>query len=176
MCTFVTYFDYGAHFHLVAMNFNQFIHPRNPFRIRPDFVQLSSKHPELSLHLTRFSNGKCKFNFESADALRTLTRVLLREAYELDVQVPSDRLVPAIPQRLNYLLWLEDIFNTVDEYNEPLTGLDIGTGASCIFPLLGCRLRSNWNFVATELDSHSAIAATHNVNQNFLQHRISGIV
>ena len=156
------------------MNLNRFCHPRNPFRVRPDFLQLSSKHAELELHLIRFANGKCKVDFESADAVRTLTRVLLQETYELDVQIPLDRLVPAVPQRLNYLLWLEDIFNTICDHEKLVVGLDIGTGASCIFPLLGCRLRSNWNFVGTELDSQSAIAASQNVNRNLLQHRISG--
>lgn len=55
-----------------------------------------------------------------------------------------------VPNRHNYILWLKDLLDT-SSYNEPgqkLTGLDIGTGASCIYPLLGCVQRP-WSFIAT---------------------------
>lgn len=48
----------------------------------------------------------------------------------------------------------------------PLYGLDIGTGASCIFPLLGTSLHSHWNFLATEIDPISYAAAVENVERN----------
>lgn len=78
-------------------------------------------------------------------------------------------------RRLNYILWIEDIINTtiilpgtsnaVAEENS-IIGIDMsvsnsyesalfsdklysGTGASAIYPLLGCRTKSDWRFVAT---------------------------
>jgi 23S rRNA A1618 N6-methylase RlmF len=53
-----------------------------------------------------------------------------------------------------------------------ILGLDVGTGASIIYPLLGCRLHDNWNFIATEVDLESVQIAQKNVNQNNLSKRI----
>ncbi|EED82506.1 predicted protein, partial [Postia placenta Mad-698-R] len=53
--------------------------------------------------------------------------------------------------------------------------LDSGTGASAIYPLLGCRSNPSWNFVATDVDEKSLHHARLNVQQNWLQERISPI-
>lgn len=61
-----------------------------------------------------------------------------------------------VPNRHNYILWLKDLLDT-SSYNEPgqkLTGLDIGTGASCIYPLLGCAQRP-WSFLATGTSAYN---------------------
>ncbi len=50
--------------------------------------------------------------------------------------------------------------------------LDIGTGASCIYPLLACRQRPNWKLVGTEIDNKSFSYAQHNVEANGLESRI----
>ena len=49
--------------------------------------------------------------------------------------------------RLSYIHWVADLLHST-EPNEDIRGLDIGTGASAIFPLLGARTYS-WSFVAT---------------------------
>lgn len=46
-----------------------------------------------------------------------------------------------------------------------------GTGASCIFPLLGVR-SYGWTFVATEIDPESVESAANNVNSNQLQQMV----
>lgn len=56
--------------------------------------------------------------------MRTLAEVLLREDFKIDVQVPKDYLVPRIPQRLNYVLVLEDLIRLNEIEN--IVGLDIG--------------------------------------------------
>lgn len=47
-------------------------------------------------------------------------------------------------------------------------GIDIGTGASCIYPLLGAKV-AGWSFLATEVDGVSAEWAEKNVRSNGLQ-------
>lgn len=49
-------------------------------------------------------------------------------------------------------------------------GVDIGTGASCIYPLLGATV-AGWSFLATEIDPVSAEWAEKNVRSNDLQVR-----
>lgn len=82
---------------------------------------------------------------------------------------------------MNYILWLEDILQAarlaepLDTPPEAVTGIDVGTGASAIYPLLGCRSNPSWNFVATDVDEKSLHHARLNVQQNWLQERISVI-
>lgn len=54
-------------------------------------------------------------------------------------------------------------------------GIDIGTGASCIYPLLGAKV-AGWSFLATETDVTSAEWAGMNVRTNNLQVPISILV
>ena len=42
---------------------------------------------------------------------------------------------------------------------------DSGTGASCIYPLLGVRMY-DWNFLATDVDTESIESANVNINLN----------
>ena len=49
-----------------------------------------------------------------------------------------------------------------------------GTGASCIFPLLGAA-SYGWNFVATEIDPESVASARSNVDANQLQGKVSRV-
>jgi len=61
-----------------------------------------------------------------------------------------------VPNRLNYVLWIQSLLDTTsDNFNDSydalheVIGVDIGTGASCIYPLLGCASRSKWKFIGT---------------------------
>lgn len=100
-----------------------------------------------------------------------LTRTLLKLDFDLRIDLPDDRLCPPVgdimdhyrsdsdrrltlgskvANRHNYILWLKALLDT-SSYEPPgrkLVGLDIGTGASCIYPLLGCAQRP-WSFIAT---------------------------
>lgn len=57
--------------------------------------------------------------------MRVLTEVLLEEDFGLRVRVPPGSLVPRIPQRLNYLLHVEDLLR-LNGLDTDVLGLDIG--------------------------------------------------
>lgn len=59
-----------------------------------------------------------------------------------------------------------------DGPSDSARGLDIGTGASAIYPLLACSLDSTWSMLATELDDTSFAYAKANVEDNDLHTRI----
>lgn len=42
-----------------------------------------------------------------------------------------------------------------------LTLVSRGTGASCIYPILGCALHADWEFAASDIDSDSLESARH---------------
>jgi hypothetical protein len=61
--------------------------------------------------------------------------------------------------RHNYILWLKTLLDSTSyDPRRRVVGLDIGTGASCIYPLLGCTQRP-WSFIATGLR-----AASHDIH------------
>ena len=102
---------------------------------------------------------------------------LLFEHFDLDVTIPLNRLCPPVTNRLSYLCWIQalltqttpsvsaasqEVPNTTAEANPNVCGIDIGTGASCIYPLLGHTI-FNWNFVASECDDVSYTSAVQQV-------------
>jgi 23S rRNA (adenine1618-N6)-methyltransferase len=58
-------------------------------------------------------------------------------------------LCPRIPSRINYLLWLSiNVTEPIDIV------LDVGTGATLIYPLIG-RALYKWSFIAIEINKQS---------------------
>ncbi len=54
-----------------------------------------------------------------------------------------------------------------------VTIVSLGTGASCIYPLLGTRL-NRWSFLATDIDKDSLAVAKENVARNGLMDKVKG--
>ncbi|KAI0101479.1 hypothetical protein GGR51DRAFT_330285 [Nemania sp. FL0031] len=148
---------------------------RNLYSTEPNFARLGLKYPELGAML----KDGAYLNFADPAAVMQLTKTLLLDHFGLRVHLPADRLCPPVPNRHNYILWLKDLIDsTSSSYSEKyepgrrVTGLDIGTGASLIYPLLGCVQRPAWHFVATDIDAESLASARTNARQNNLASRI----
>jgi len=67
--------------------------------------------------------------------------------------IPDGQLCPTVPNRCNYIHWLQhllssDIIPRTLSTDAKVRGFDIGTGASCIYPLLGASLHG-WSFVGS---------------------------
>ncbi|KAI4874113.1 hypothetical protein NFI96_028158, partial [Prochilodus magdalenae] len=103
-----------------------------------------------------------RLNFKDPEAVRALTCTLLKEDFGLTIEIPLERLIPTVPLRLNYIHWVEDL---TGGQGSPRRGIDIGTGASCIYPLLGASM-NGWHFLATEVDDICYNYAKKNVEQN----------
>ncbi|GAO46082.1 hypothetical protein SAICODRAFT_75496 [Saitoella complicata NRRL Y-17804] len=154
------------------------MHERNLFcKNPPDFKALALKYKSFAEH-ARFDGS---LDFQDAAALRALTTTLLEDGFGLKVQLPKDRLCPPVPNRLDYMLWLQDLLDSTEPSCETKAGeerengpcvLDIGTGASAIYPLLGCALRPTWSFIATDIDGDSIVGARQSVALNGLEDRI----
>ncbi|KAM8976763.1 RNA N(6)-adenosine-methyltransferase METTL16 isoform 2-T2 [Pelodytes ibericus] len=151
------------------MALNKSMHPRNRYRDKPpDFAFLASKYPEFKQHINVSLAGKVSLNFKDPGAVRALTCTLLKEDFGLSIDIPLERLIPTVPLRLNYIHWVEDLISYHDSDKADLRrGIDIGTGASCIYPLLGATL-NGWYFLATEVDDICFNYAKKNVEQNNL--------
>uniref|UniRef100_A0A8C5P8J1 U6 small nuclear RNA (adenine-(43)-N(6))-methyltransferase n=1 Tax=Leptobrachium leishanense TaxID=445787 RepID=A0A8C5P8J1_9ANUR len=151
------------------MALNKSMHPRNRYKDKPpDFAFLSSKYPDFKQYITVSLAGNPSLNFKDPGAVRALTCTLLKEDFGLTIDIPLERLIPTVPLRLNYIHWVEDLINYHESDKTVLRrGIDIGTGASCIYPLLGATL-NGWYFLATEVDDICFNYAKKNVEQNNL--------
>lgn len=69
-------------------------------------------------------NGTIHINFKNEKALRILTQCLLKKDFNLNVTLPESKLIPTLPLRLNYILWIEDIMHTFKL--KDVIGIDIG--------------------------------------------------
>lgn len=145
------------------MALNKSMHPRNRYKDKPpDFGYLAAKYPDFQQHVHTSLTGRPVVNFKEPEAVRALTCTLLKEDFGLTIEIPLERLIPTVPLRLNYIHWVEDL---IDGQKQPRRGIDIGTGASCIYPLLGATM-NGWYFLATEVDDICFDYATKNVEQN----------
>ncbi|KAG2137497.1 S-adenosyl-L-methionine dependent methyltransferase [Suillus clintonianus] len=147
------------------------MHPRNPYNEPPDFADLARRYPPLRPHVFINHTGSSTINFKSLPAQRRLTEALFHLDYGLSLTLPDDRLCPPVPNRLNYVLWLQDIVKSTCG-SDTIRGLDIGTGASAIYPLLACRIEPTWNFVTTDIDERSVQFAKQNISRNSMDSRI----
>ena len=158
----------------LKMAFNQFMHPRNIYRNKPCYQDLTKFSSDFAKHCSFDSNGKLLFDYSNPNALRSLTKVLLIKDFGLDVEIPEDRLIPTLPMRLNYVLWIEDLLDYCGiRSNNSVSGVDIGTGCCAIFPLLSATLNKNFHFLATDIDAVNLSYAKLNVDKNGLSDRVT---
>ncbi|KAK9129488.1 hypothetical protein Sjap_009975 [Stephania japonica] len=147
------------------------IHPRNRYSEKPpDFRVLASIYPSFE-HFVFYSNdGRPRIDWTDFNATRELTRVLLHHDHGLQWWIPDGQLCPTVPNRLNYIHWIEDLLasNVVPKCNgggDKVRGFDIGTGVNCIYPLLGSSLLG-WSFVGSDVTDVAVEWAERNVGSN----------
>ncbi|OQR69152.1 putative methyltransferase 10 domain containing-like [Tropilaelaps mercedesae] len=158
---------------VVKQNLNEFMHHRNIYLNNPpDFSRLAIEFEDFRKISTVGLNGKVSVDFTQQNAMRTLSRCLLKSDFDLDVYIPPGFLAPAVPQRLNYLLWCEDIVNLALSKRNSVRAVDFGTGCSCILAMLGVR-QCAWRFTAVEANSDAFDFAKENVQRNGLEDFIS---
>ncbi len=139
------------------------LHPRNRHARGYDFAQLVRACPELAPFVQRARHGGPSIDFADPAAVMSLNRALLAEAYAIQGwDLPLGYLCPPIPGRADYLHHLADLLagsnGGVIPRGAAVRVLDVGVGASAIYPLLGHR-EYGWSFVGTDLDGLALAAA-----------------
>ncbi|CAD5117169.1 DgyrCDS5971 [Dimorphilus gyrociliatus] len=150
-----------------SLSFSPFIHPNNPIKW-PSFEELAKKYKYFEECGKYNSLGKFKINVQEEKCKRQLTRSLLEHFFSLKVTLPEGRLIPALTIRVNYICWLEDMLSVCPE----VSGIDIGCGASCIYPLIASA-RNGWQFRASEIDHLNYEYALKNIKTNSLEDMIT---
>ncbi|XP_011646547.1 U6 small nuclear RNA (adenine-(43)-N(6))-methyltransferase [Pogonomyrmex barbatus] len=153
------------------MNVKKYIHPRNKYKRPPDYKKLAILYPEFREIAIMDFSGKMRIDFKERKSLHVLTETLLKHDFDLHVNIPPDNLNPAIPLRLNYILWIEDLMMHSKLQMDKVTGIDIGTGAVCIYALLLAKIYK-CQMIGTEVNKDSVKHAQECVRRNKLQNLI----
>jgi 23S rRNA (adenine1618-N6)-methyltransferase len=139
------------------------LHPRNRHQGRYDFPRLIQGTPELGKHVILNPYGKESIDFADPAAVRVFNRALLKALYGIQFwDIPEGYLCPPVPGRADYVHGVADLL-AEDHQGTPPTGaqvrvLDIGTGANCIYPLLG-HLDYRWRFIGSDIDPVAVASA-----------------
>lgn len=146
------------------------LHPRNLHQGRYDFKQLCAVSPQLTPFVITGLKGQLTIDFSVPDALLALNQALLKCFYKIDFwQIPKGYLCPPIPGRADYIHYLADLLardnNAVVPTGKQIKVLDIGTGANCIYPIIGSQ-SYGWSFVASDIDPISIKTANLLVKTN----------
>ncbi len=146
------------------------LHTRNKHHNGYDFRYLKKKNHNLQPFVFVNDFGTETIDFANPKAVFELNKALLLAYYKVKHwEIAKDSLCPAIPGRADYIHYLADLLTDGEENNIP-TGssvniLDIGTGASLIYPLIGVA-EYGWNFTVTETDLVSLHHAEVNIDKN----------
>ena len=133
------------------------LHPRNQHSAGYDFVRLGAQTPELEAFTIRNPLGQTTIDFQDTKAVRMLNRALLKTHYNIDFwDIPTGYLCPPIPGRVDYIHYLADLLAESNNQEIPrgrhIKALDIGTGASLVYPLIG-QSEYGWHFTGVDIDS-----------------------
>jgi 23S rRNA (adenine1618-N6)-methyltransferase len=138
------------------------LHPRSQHRERYIFEDLIKSSPELSNYVAPNKYGDDSVDFFNPKAVLALNKALLFHHYGLEYwDIPKNYLCPPIPGRADYIHNIADLLeetgNEIPKGNK-IKGLDIGVGASCIYPIIG-NYEYGWSFNASDINENAIASA-----------------
>ena len=140
------------------------LHQRNKHINGYKFDELTNSNPQLKPFVKTNPNGQFTIDFSNQKAVKELNKALLLSYYNVEYwDLPEGHLCPPIPGRVDYIHYLADLLET--KSSDQIKGLDIGTGANLIYPILG-HAEYGWKFVGSEINSESIASAKHILSQN----------
>lgn len=148
------------------MSTKEKLHPRSKHRNPYDFKELSRAIEGLKKFLIKTPSGSQSIDFTNPQAVKTLNQAILKKDYDLDWDLPDGFLCPPIPGRADYIHYISDLINQGSPSHQ-INVLDIGTGASCIYPLLGHKIY-NWQFVGADINPQALEHCQKLIDQNHL--------
>jgi 23S rRNA (adenine1618-N6)-methyltransferase len=160
---------YVIHWSRNSVALKQNLHPKNRHNNGYDFLALCKALPALKafVHTNKYQN--LSIDFSIPQAVKALNQALLKLHYHVNQwDIPEGYLCPPIPGRVDYVHYLADLLTetfspSIINNKNKISVLDIGTGASCIYPILAQR-EYRWHFTASEIDPISIKVAQQNIS------------
>lgn len=142
------------------------LHPNNKNRKQYDLLALVKEIPELEKYVKKNKDGEQTVDFSDPIAVKLLNKALLSHYYDVKFwKFPDTNLCPPIPGRADYIHHMSDLLDESMRKGKTINCLDIGVGASCIYPIIGIT-EYNWNFIASDIDRKSIATAKKIISSN----------
>ena len=143
---------------------------------KPDFLILIKEFPDLKKYIIKQNEEKLEeisFDWSNNDLSLLMTKSILNYYFNIKYyNIPKGYLIPPIPSRLNYLNLINNILiNELNSKSDDILGVDIGTGANIIYPILGNSI-FNWKFICSEINDESYNNAKLILEKNNLENEI----
>ncbi len=136
------------------------MHPRNRHQGQYNLTELKTLSP--SLEITKSKYGQDTIDFTNPTQVKLLNQALLKSYYGVTYwDIPEQFLCPPIPGRADYIHTIADLIGT----SKKAAILDIGTGANCIYPIIGV-FEYGWSFVGTDINPLALEAAEKIIQTN----------
>ncbi|TYR35311.1 23S rRNA (adenine(1618)-N(6))-methyltransferase RlmF [Sphingobacterium phlebotomi] len=132
------------------------LHPRNIHQSGYDFPKLEEANPALKDYIIETAFGTISIDFANPKAVVELNKALLKAYYNVqNWSILKNSLCPPIPGRADYVHYVADLLaadnSGIIPTGSQINVLDIGTGSSLIYPILGERIYA-WSFLGTDID------------------------
>lgn len=140
---------------------------------KPDFLILIKEFPELKKYIIKHDEKIEEFSFDwsNNDLSLLMTKSILNYYFNIKYyDIPKGFLIPPVPSRLNYLNLINELIKDIEKEN--IIGVDIGTGANIIYPILGNSIYS-WKFICSEINNESYNNAKLILQKNNLEENIN---
>ncbi len=139
------------------------LHPRNRNRERYDLEALLKAYPDLQAYVVANKHGAASIDFSNPIAVKLLNKGLLSHYYGITYwEFPDTNLCPPIPGRADYIHYMADLLKGSNFGRLPsgkqIKCLDIGTGASCIYPIISV-VEYGWQCIASDIAPQSIAAS-----------------
>jgi 23S rRNA (adenine1618-N6)-methyltransferase len=145
------------------------LHTRNLHRNPYDFEQLISCVPELKHYVFANAYGNLTINFSIPKAVKLLNKALLQHFYNIkNWDIPDENLCPPIPGRADYIHYIADLLAENSREipkGSSIKGLDIGTGANLVYPLIAHQ-SYGWEMLGTDISQKSLDNAQKILDEN----------
>lgn len=146
------------------------LHPSNKHRDRYDFIALIKTCPELEKYVKINTQGDESIDFANPKAVKWLNKALLQTYYSIENwTIPTGYLCPPIPGRADYIHHIAELMGSSNNGRIPVGNkircLDIGVGASCIYPIIGNK-EYGWSFIGSEIDPKALASAQRIIQEN----------
>ncbi|WP_188464813.1 23S rRNA (adenine(1618)-N(6))-methyltransferase RlmF [Bizionia arctica] len=147
------------------------LHSKNKHASGYDFHTLCKVYKDLEPFVFVNSYETQTIDFSNPKAVKALNTALLFAYYHITYWEFSDQnLCPPIPGRVDYIHHLATLLSS-SGIKENIQVLDVGTGATCIYPLLGNAVY-DWQFLASDVDKDSLENAQVIIDKNRLSDKI----
>lgn len=146
------------------------LHARNKNRERYNLSALITAVPELNNYVRPNKFGAVSIDFSNPKGVKLLNKALLNHYYGITGwEFPDENLCPPIPGRADYIHNVADLLAKTNAGHIPsgnnITCLDVGMGASCIYPILGV-VEYGWHYIGSDINPKSIASAQHIINSN----------